>query len=73
MEGKVDILINTTPIFLGENVLKKIPLKGIFFMDINIDSKNISFLRKRDFSKIIDGFEMFLFQAKEQFEIWMEK
>ena len=73
LEGKVDILINTTPVFLGENILKKILLKGIFFMDINIDSKNISFLRKRGFSKIIDGFEMFLFQAKEQFKIWMEK
>jgi 3-dehydroquinate dehydratase/shikimate dehydrogenase len=73
LEKKIDILINTTPIFLGENVLKKILLKKIFFMDININSKNISFLRKKGFSKVIDGFEMFLFQAKEQFGIWLKK
>ncbi|KPK32305.1 MAG: hypothetical protein AMS24_04540 [Chlamydiae bacterium SM23_39] len=68
-----DILINTVP-----ETHKQIPIlkKYVFFkkiiVDINICDSLLLKEAKKKKCKVINGFEIFIYQAKEQFKIWFK-
>lgn len=67
LEKDFDILINATSIRNFKSFFpKKLFLNKKIIFDVNISYKKISFKN----TIFISGFEMFIYQAKEQFKIW---